>query len=276
MKRFLRLLARRFGYEFLHRTDDAVLQSLLDAYNDLRLSPRDLLRWDHRLAHLASLSHLRSQLHLHAIDLLIDVGANRGQFALDARRAGYTGEMLSFEPLAAHQAHLSNLAARDGRWRIFPCGLGATAAELDLHVYHDDTFSSVLTVNPSAQNNFGHLVALERVERISIRTLDEILAEREIGPARRIFLKTDTQGYDADVLAGAADTLRQTLAVLTEATVAPLYDGSSRLEEINALLLPLGFARAGLFPIGYAPETHTLIELDCFFCRPASHISPPQ
>lgn len=165
---------------------------------------------------------------------------------------------------------------RDGRWRIFSCGLGVTAAELDLHVYHDDTFSSVLTVNASAQNNFGHLVALQRVERISIRTLDEILAELEIGPARRIFLKTDTQGYDAAVLAGATDTLRQTLAVLTEATVAPLYDGSSRLEEINALLLPLGFARAGLFPIGYAPETHTLIELDCFFCRPASHISPPQ
>lgn len=267
MKNIIRALARRLGYEIVHRTDDPVLQSFLGAYNELRLNSGDLLRWDHTLAHLASLGHLRTQFRLHAIDLLIDVGANRGQFALDARRAGYTGEIFSFEPLAAHRDHLARLAAADGHWKIFPYGLGAVAAELDLNIYRDDTFSSILTANASARGNFGDLVTLERVERITIRSLDEVGAEQRVAPRRRILLKTDTQGYDGAVLAGATRLLRQTQAVLTEATIAPLYDGASQWDQLQALLLPLGFRAAGLFPIGYAPSDHTLIELDCFFTR---------
>ena len=263
-------MARRFGYEILHHTDDPVLQSLHAAYNELRLNPDNLLRWDHALPHIASLGHLRSLLRLHCIDLVIDVGANRGQFALDVRRAGYTGEIISFEPLRAHQAQLTHLAEMDGRWKIVPCGLGSSNTEVDLNVYQDDTFSSVLAVNASARRNFGQLVALEHVERIAVRRLDEVCAELAIATSRKIFLKTDTQGYDAAVLAGATHTLRQTLAVLTEAAVAPLYDGASRLDDINSLLMTLGFERAGLFPIGYAPQTHTLIELDCFYTRPIS------
>ena len=268
MKTLARSLIRRTGFELLRRSDDPILRSLLDTHNDLRLHPGDLTHWSRVLPRLASLSHLRESLRAGAFDLLLDVGANRGQFALDARRVGYTGEIISFEPLSAHQAGLRALAESDGRWRIFPIALGGAAAELALNVYRDDTFSSLHAVNVSASQNFGSLVALDHVERVPVRTLDDVVAELALPPSCRIFLKTDTQGHDGAVLAGATRTLQQVHVVLTEATVAPLYDGASTLEEINARLLPLGFVRSGIFPIGYSPGTLKLLELDCFFVRP--------
>src|SRR5213079_2241365 len=41
----------------------------------------------------------RKQLQSFAIDLVLDVGANRGQTGTLLRAAGYTGEIISFEPL---------------------------------------------------------------------------------------------------------------------------------------------------------------------------------
>ena len=56
------------------------------------------------------------------IDLLLDVGANEGQYALRMRRAGFQGRIVSFEPLSDAFAALERRAAatRAGRlagWR---------------------------------------------------------------------------------------------------------------------------------------------------------------
>lgn len=267
MKQFLRGLIRRAGYEPLHYTANPVLQSLLEAYNELRLHPLEYERRTHVLSRLASLCHLQQILRLEEIDLLLDVGANRGQFALDARRTGYSGQIISFEPLRAHQERLRTLAAKDGRWRVFPYALGSIAGELTLNVYKDDTFSSLHLVNDGARRSFGSMVELDHVERVQVRTVDELADELDLTPNRRIFLKTDTQGHDAAVLEGAYRSLEHVRCVLTEATVASLYDGSSTLDEITTLLLSLGFVRGGMFPIAYTPGTFALIELDCYFTR---------
>ena len=267
MKRLVQKLAGVSGYRIVRDSDDPVLAGLLKAYKSLRRHPDDCLRWDHALARLASLSHLRTLLRTLQVDLLIDVGANRGQFAQNARRVGYAGDILSFEPQSALFAKLSKLARRDGRWEVAPCGLGAAASEATLNVYQDNTFSSLLEVNESGRQAFGEMVAVTHTERVSIRTLDAVLAERGLAQRKRVFLKSDTQGYEAAVLQGAERTLTTTVALMVEAAVAPIYGGAMELDELNGIVLPLGFKRAGMFPIGYAPRAHTLIEMDCFYTR---------
>ena len=50
------------------------------------------------------------------IDLVLDVGANIGQFASELRSFSYQGKLIRFEPLSvAHQA-LSAAASRDSQW----------------------------------------------------------------------------------------------------------------------------------------------------------------
>ena len=47
------------------------------------------------------------------VDLVLDVGANVGQFASELRLVGYKGSFVSFEPLSVAHKTLSEVAGRD-------------------------------------------------------------------------------------------------------------------------------------------------------------------
>jgi hypothetical protein len=59
------------------------------------------------------LPHVVRLLARENINLVLDVGANIGQFAYDLRRSGYCGRIVSFEPLSAAHEKLSAWAAAD-------------------------------------------------------------------------------------------------------------------------------------------------------------------
>jgi hypothetical protein len=53
---------------------------------------------------------------------------------------------------------------------------------------------------------------------------------------RRVFLKTDTQGYDLKVLAGARRTLDRTIGIQIELSVVAIYEGMPSYVEAIAML----------------------------------------
>ena len=267
MKRILRTLLRKLGYELLHGGSDPILAELRKLHDMLRLNPGNNLLWADTLAQPAAHSCIRSLLALHRIDLLLDVGANQGQFAQLARQLGYEGEIVSFEPLDKHRATLRQAAEKDHRWRFFPCALGKTESELDLHVFRDDTFSSLQPLNALGRSRFHGLVEETHRERVQIHTLDNLWPELAGTAPRRVLLKIDTQGHDLSVLEGASAVLPHTHAVLTEAPLQPIYSGAPAFSEITTWLQSRGFAISGLFPISHRPEDLSLIEMDCCFTR---------
>src|SRR3546814_12095576 len=60
--------------------------------------------------------HLLCKMEELGIETLLDVGANKGQFARDARASGFHGDISSFEPLAVARAICSAAARSDPRW----------------------------------------------------------------------------------------------------------------------------------------------------------------
>jgi len=265
---WLKSVVRRSGFDVVRRSNDAVLQELLEIYRHLRLAPNDTLQWEDRLPILSSWSHLRHLLREQAIDLIIDVGANVGQFGKTVRRLGYTGDIVSFEPLSAARAALESAAAGDPRWVVRPEALGRQRSRGTLQIYANSAFSSLNTLNGLGRERFGAQVEAVGLEAVDIVPLDSLLGAIAARNSRRILLKTDTQGYDLEVLAGAVETLKDAAAVLSEASTTPIYEDATLLPVLVRNLERKGFALSGVFPIAHdKPPGLTLLELDCYFVR---------
>lgn len=75
-------------------------------------------------------AHLRNVIHRHAIDVVIDVGANDGQFALLLRSEGFRGTIYSFEPVNSTYEQLRRIAQHDANWEVFNTAQGCARALL--------------------------------------------------------------------------------------------------------------------------------------------------
>ena len=200
------------------------------------------------------------------VDCVLDVGANKGQFARSLRRAGYRGRIVSFEPVRAAYDVLARAARDDPDWWVRHCALGSRDGTATIHV-SQGTMSSLL-----APNAFGRAwsAGLRDMgsEEVVVRRLDALVPELVEGlDAGRIFLKLDTQGVDLDVLEGARPVLDRVVGLQAELACVPIYDGMTRLPEQWAALEEAGFESAGVFPVSFDPATVRAIEHDVVMVR---------
>ncbi len=268
MKSLFRNLLARLGYDLRHRDPDPVITEIDRVRDLLRLRPGSALDWNHALSQLALTSHIRDLLTGHKPDLVIDVGANCGQFARQIRSLGYTGPILSLEPQRNLAGRLRDEALASATpWHVVEGAAGETEGDLELTVYSDDSFSSFHRLTPAARARFGALLTPVAQTRVPVRPLDHWVQDSPFSASRRVFLKTDTQGHDLAVLAGASRTLGATSIVLAEGSLTPLYDSVATPEGLSAWLRPLGFAPAGFYAVSYEPSSLAAIELDCLMTR---------
>jgi FkbM family methyltransferase len=202
-----------------------------------------------------------------AISLVLDVGANEGQFGEWLRRNGYRGKILSFEPGRMEYATLRRKSEADGNWEAFHCGLGAQSGTATLHVSKLSVFNSFLELSAAARLH-DERMTVDHTEEIVVRTLDEI----EAPAAERVLLKIDTQGYERQVLDGGRQSLARMSGILMELPVIRTYEGEWAFHEALAHMAELGFVPAQMQPVGFhAADTVAAVEFDCLF-RPRSAI----
>ena len=100
-----------------------------------------------------------------------------------------------------------------------------------------------------------------------------ISPRREDQAFERPYLKIDTQGYDLNVLMGGAESLRQFVALQTEASVLALYKDMPSWRQVVDYLSGAGFELSGMFPV-VSDEQMRLIEFDCIMINPMRVRSP--
>lgn len=200
-----------------------------------------------------------------APDVVLDVGANEGQFVTRLRGHGYRGRVVSFEPLAGPFAALRRRAAADPAWECHQLALGETDAVLPMHVSGFSLSSSLLPIGKAHVDLMPHTAEV-RTEEVRVARLDDWARAHGVA-GRRVFLKIDVQGYEVPVLRGAGDLLRDVVGAVAELNFAPLFDGQSRYHEVLAALDAAGLRLAWLTGINTHPETGEYLWADALFRR---------
>jgi FkbM family methyltransferase len=219
-----------------------------------------------RVAGVESLAtHLAALFRALDIDCVLDVGANRGQYARLLRRIGYRGRIVSFEPVPECFEELRRRSAGDSRWTVVPTALGEEDGRQPLHVTAGTEFSSLLAPSEYGRRTFRGS-AVTRMEDVPVRRLDALWADH-VREGERVHLKLDTQGYDQQVIQGARQVLDRVASVQTEVAVKVLYDGAPRYADALPRLEAMGFELTGLFPVLRDPQLR-IVELDCVMRRP--------
>ena len=169
-------------------------------------------------------SRTRRLIDAYHVDTVLDIGANSGQFAGYMRETvGYKGRIISFEPQSAAFAELKKNAADDPNWEVHNIALGETEGPAEINIAGNSFSSSLLSMHSV------HLAAAPESafigkETVTVRRLDTIFDEL-CGRARRVYLKSDTQGYEIRVLNGAAGVLERIDFIQIEMVLVPLYEG---------------------------------------------------
>jgi FkbM family methyltransferase len=208
---------------------------------------------------------LQDVLRLKKVDMVIDVGANEGQFGLLLRRRGYHGRIASFEPVPEVYARLCQLSAGDASWSVHELALGDYDGSGPLSVAKASELSSLLSPTKWNEDREGNVTPVRR-ETVAVRRLDSLFHELK---AERPFLKVDVQGAEEMVLRGAKDCLSKMVGVQLEVALYQFYEGQLLLQETLRLMDNLGFVPAIIEPIGYYDPTDPcrLMEMDCVFIR---------
>jgi FkbM family methyltransferase len=200
------------------------------------------------------------------IDVVLDVGANVGQWASELRdEVGFTGRIRSFEPMRAAFGELQSRAAGDADWEVFNCGLGDDPGEHVIHVAGNSYSSSLLKMLPAGEAAAPESRTVGQ-ETVTVKTLDDVF-ESLCSPDDRIYLKIDTQGYEGRVLRGAKRSLARIDAVQLEMSLVPLYEGELSLLELVQLMQDEGFDMVALEPGFSDPRSGRLLQVDGVFDR---------
>lgn len=212
------------------------------------------------------LARLVASMKAFEIDLVLDVGANTGQYGSDLRAGGYDGQIASFEPITQAHAQLVQRSRHDKKWAVHArCALGACEGEIEINVSANSVSSSVLPMLESHSTAAPGSVYVGR-ETAPMTTVDDIAGPYLAG-SRAPLLKIDTQGYEWQVLDGAAATLRTVRGVQMELSLLPLYEGQHLWRECIERLEGEGFVLWSVQPAFVDPANGRTMQLDGLFFR---------
>jgi FkbM family methyltransferase len=202
-----------------------------------------------------------------ATDVILDVGANTGQFAEGLRAGGYHGHIISFEPLSSAHATLIAAAVSDPLWDVAErCAVGASDGMAEINIA-GNSYSSSLLPMLDLHREAAPQSAYLGTEPCRVVTLDSYIEQTFADPTTLFGLKIDTQGYEAQVLAGLKRNHDRVKVIVCEMSLARLYAHGPSMSELCHLLAELGYRCVALGPELEDPRTGELLQANGVFVK---------
>lgn len=200
--------------------------------------------------------------------LVLDVGANSGQYGRELRAHGFRGEIVSFEPGRHAFQLLERTSSGDDSWSCRRLALGETSGRRSINIASNEGASSSFLTLTETHASSAPSVTFETREDVEVATLDEVASEllRDAAP---VWLKLDVQGYELPVLTGAEATLPRIAALEVEVSLVELYQGQALFDELLRFIRDAGFRTADVSPEFVHPQTGRMLQANVIALRPA-------
>lgn len=204
------------------------------------------------------LTHDLKQLECDKEPVIFDVGANKGQSIKLFRKIWSTSIIHSFEPTSS----LASILTRDfknDRTFINATAMGAQPNKATLFLNQKSGLNSLLLLDTSHENRFrGKKIIAE--EEVVVDTVDLYIERSKINKIH--LLKTDTQGFDLEVLKGALNSIKsgKIQNILIEINFANMYQNQAKSTTIFEFLLENNFKIIGLYEISRSKSKQSNIE----------------
>jgi FkbM family methyltransferase len=207
-------------------------------------------------------------IHAAGVRLVLDVGANDGQYGHTLRESGYKDAIISFEPLADAFERLRVHSVGDSAWESHNVALGECDGIETLHVAGNSWSSSMLPMEERHLQSAPESAYVGDVQ-VHVSSLDSLFPDHlaAAGPA---YLKLDVQGFEMAVLRGAEACLARVPLIEIELSVVPLYEGQALYREALDHLGSRGFDLVALWEEMVDPVTGTLLQFDAIVSRAAA------
>jgi FkbM family methyltransferase len=195
---------------------------------------------------------------------LVDVGANRGEFAASVRaHCGLNGALL-IEP----QPDLAALLSKEFQdAKVANAAVSNAPGRARFNVLEADSCSSLLPILPDAGFSGRQIDTRVKAQYdVDVFTLDQVLAQS--GWSNTIdVLKIDTQGNELQVIEGAVHTMPLVRLLWIEVSFRKLYEGDALFSTVHERLSALGFRLYSLHEV-FRDANRELLQADALFLGP--------
>ncbi len=174
---------------------------------------------------------------------VIDIGANKGQFALAALVALPQCRVVSFEPLDGEADRFVRACGSQARVTLHRCAIGERDGTARIHVSARPDSSSLLPIGPMQSAMFPGTEA-SRVQPVRVNRLGSVISRADLRPP--VLLKIDVQGYELPCLGGCDDLLDAIDWVYVECSFIELYTGQAMADQVISRMREAGFRLAGI------------------------------
>lgn len=197
------------------------------------------------------------------VKTIIDVGANIGTTVVEYAKCFPTAKIVAIEPIKDTYDILCSNISKLGKVKSFHCAAGSTPGTVHVNLSNRSECNSLVAgPEDSLPNKLG--------ETVKVIKLDD-LASAE-GLLRFDILKTDTEGYDLEVLKGATQLLSNSsnAFILSEVTFHRKDPCHTQFIELHQYLAGFGFDFCGIYDQDYnsfSPAKPPLLYCNALFYK---------
>ena len=193
--------------------------------------------------------------------VLFDVGANIGQTAQKLRACFEGGTIYSFEPSQSTFKELQDRTIGIPNLHRVNCGMGAIE---ETKTFVENSLSDMSSFFEPGPACWG---SVKQRTEIRIDTIDGFYSKNGIHSID--VLKSDTQGFELEVLCGAKSMMSKNRIhlVYLELTFSDMYQGMPKVHEILKTLFDAGFQVVSFYEMHH--QSGLLGWTDALFINPA-------